>query len=328
MNSGLKKDYSEIIRKCYLEILKREPDEIGLNHFLKLMQEKQLDEEKLTFVIKSSDEYKRIEAEKYHSDKKPYVYRGLYDIAYVIHPNSVLDDIVIKQGIFDKWVGTRLKKFIKPDGIIFDVGAHAGLLSLPFAKHYVLHGKVYSFEPNPEIINRLQENVKINHLENIIIEHLALQDDSAVDTVVLYKRRAVHDNGLINDGLSTLEPNSTYRIGSEKVRTTTIDKYVKNHNIINVDLIKIDTEGSDFRVLLGGNNTIDKSRPIVIYEFSSTIDMLIDFQYTQKCHEFLKNKGYKQYRIINEETLLEFDKYDGKIPDSNIVCFHESKLPS
>lgn len=42
----------------------------------------------------------------------------------------------------------------------------------------------------------------------------------------------------------------------------TLDWYVREHDIQQIDFLKIDTEGYDFRVLLGGLNTIPKCRYI------------------------------------------------------------------
>ena len=53
-----KKNYSEIIKKCYLDLLYREPDTEGFNYFLNLFKNENLDEIGLIENIKNSDEYK------------------------------------------------------------------------------------------------------------------------------------------------------------------------------------------------------------------------------------------------------------------------------
>lgn len=323
-----KKDYSKIIRECYLEILNREPDETGFNHFLDLMKKNELDEKKLREILISSEEYKREESARSHDRKKPYIFKGLYNISYVIHPNSVLDNIIVKNGIYDRWITSRLKEVICPTDVIFDIGANAGLLSLPFAKNYVPKGRVYAFEPDSDIINQLRENIKINQISNITIVPVALQDNPSINKIVLYRRRAIHDDGLRNKGISSIQPNPTFNVGKETISVTTIDRYTKENGINNVSLMKIDVEGAEYRVLQGGNKTIDKFYPIIIYEYSTIIDKLINFQNSQKSFEFLRNKGYKQYQIVNEENLSELIDYQLDLEDSNVICFHESKLPS
>jgi hypothetical protein len=55
---NLKHVNTEIIRKCYLELLYREPDPNGLSAFLDLFVSGILDEEKLISKLKKSNEYK------------------------------------------------------------------------------------------------------------------------------------------------------------------------------------------------------------------------------------------------------------------------------
>ena len=49
---------NEIVRKCYLQYLNREPDDGGLKHYVKLMKTNQIDEESLIDTFKDSPEYK------------------------------------------------------------------------------------------------------------------------------------------------------------------------------------------------------------------------------------------------------------------------------
>jgi ubiquinone/menaquinone biosynthesis C-methylase UbiE len=48
----------DIIRKCYLQYLNREPDDAGLKHYVHLMKTNQIDEKSLIVKFKESPEYK------------------------------------------------------------------------------------------------------------------------------------------------------------------------------------------------------------------------------------------------------------------------------
>ena len=50
----------EIVRRCYLQYLNREPDDAGLEHFVTLMKTKQIDEKQLIEHVKNSTEYKSV----------------------------------------------------------------------------------------------------------------------------------------------------------------------------------------------------------------------------------------------------------------------------
>ena len=49
---------AEVVRKCYRDLLNREPDEEGLYHFSGLLKKNELDEKQLIDILKNSTEYK------------------------------------------------------------------------------------------------------------------------------------------------------------------------------------------------------------------------------------------------------------------------------
>ena len=310
----------EIVRKCYLEFLNREPDPEGWDHYTKLMEENTLDVKLLTDIFKNSDEYQKTKKYEDFTKKQKFIFQGKYDIYYNIHPNSVLDNIIVTRGIYDDFLIRLLSKLIPTDSTSFDIGANAGFLSLPFAKILSPKGTVHCFEPDLEIFSFLLENIKINNLTNIVCNSFALQNNHKLKKIILNKRRAIHDDGRKNTGLSTIEPNPTYVIGAESVSCSTVDNYVKENSIKQVDLLKIDVEGGDSKVLFGSAKTIEHFSPIIIYEFSPEIDHLIGISNTRRCFDFLNSKGYVQYQITNDETINQLSDYDGIMGESNILC--------
>jgi FkbM family methyltransferase len=316
----MEKNYDHLIRTTYQKYLFREPDVKGYSHFLHLLKTKQLDEIEFINVIKSSDECNRKQKADYFNKQKNYVFTGKYDLKYNIRPNSILDFLVTQNGICDASMIAQIKKFTSSSSVVFDVGSNAGLLSLPIAKYVVPDGKVYSFEPDPELYNQLCQNIELNNLQNIITEKYALQDDSSLNTVKLHKRRAIHDDGRTNFGLSTIQNNSEYVVGFHFVPTTTIDAFVIFQNISNIDLIKIDVEGAEFNVMSGAKNSIKKFHPIIIYEFSREIDKLTNTTNTKNCFDFITQQEYSQYLILNSQKLELIENYDESLPDSDVLC--------
>src|SRR5439155_23680612 len=67
------------------------------------------------------------------------------------------------------------------------------------------------------------------------------------------------------------EPSKSYlsyseTANTEKVSMTTLDDFVEQRGISDVDCIKIDAEGSDFEEIRGARRTIERCRPAVILE--------------------------------------------------------------
>jgi protein O-GlcNAc transferase len=131
---------------------------------------------------------------------------------------------------------------------MIDVGAHMGNHTVYFSK-FCLPNKVYSFEPNPVVFPYLEENIKLNNLQNV-----------EAFNVGLYSRET---NG-------NLETPDTTNIGHSIIKESmdggiklkTLDSY----NFDNVGLVKIDVEGNELEVMRGAINTLRVYKPILIVE--------------------------------------------------------------
>lgn len=126
--------------------------------------------------------------------------------------------------------------------VVFDVGARADTEYLDINPDIELH----AFEPNPDFFKQLKEKVgdRKAHLNNF-----ALGDVSGV---------AVYNEA--RQGFTGGEEGTI--ITGELLPIRTLDGYMAEHGIEHIDFLKIDTEGYDFRVLLGGLKTIPKCRYI------------------------------------------------------------------
>ena len=66
----------------------------------------------------------------------------------------------------------------------------------------------------------------------------------------------------------------------------------EQNNISKVDFIKIDVEGSEYRVLNGGTKTIEGLKSIILYEYCTTIDKLSKSENMIKSFNLLQKLGY------------------------------------
>ena len=78
-----------------------------------------------------------------------------------------------------------LKKIIKPGQTVLDVGANMGWYSIHFSKWVGQNGKIFAFEPVPEIYEELTSNINLNFCQNIIVFNCALgnQNESVLFNV-------------------------------------------------------------------------------------------------------------------------------------------------
>lgn len=193
----------------------------------------------------------------------------------------------------------------------FDVGSNIGYFSMLAAKVNP-NIKVYAFDPSPGPFHYLCENIKLNGFEkNIVPNQLALSDKvGSIEFILAYnpKYTFLKYNTLGGAGhISGVRPDSS----SKKVvaQTNTLDNYVAQNGIEQIDFIKLDAEEAEHMILNGGQETIKRFRPIIACEvfdnsMASTLDQaLISIGYTPYLSFY---NGKEQYflKISEIHTLI------------------------
>ena len=151
------------------------------------------------------------------------------------------------------------KVFSFNDGIIksgidenvrfIDIGANIGNHALYFTKELKVK-KVVSFEPTDETYWILEKNIEINSLEDRVELHKVGISDC--ESHALATKYSMENLG----GISLSE---TEKGGIQLITLDSMD-------FDNVYFIKIDVEGMEKRVLIGGINTIRKYHPYIMIE--------------------------------------------------------------
>ena len=193
---------------------------------------------------------------------------------------------------------------------VFDVGASYGLHSLLFLAHGV---QVISFEPNSTCHEYFERLEVLNNLR-FTVEPMAL--GSSQGTVALwYPERETW--------LGTTDPERAQDISSEyqlrqlEVPCMTLDGYVRQKKRV-PDLIKLDTEGNELQILLGARHTMEKARPILIFECWRDSKR-------EQMWNLLNSMGYVTVRL----PLLSLDRAApvGMLPFSNSEESNFAALP-
>jgi FkbM family methyltransferase len=194
--------------------------------------------------------------------------------------------------------------------VIIDVGANMGQFAARLSRQFSA-GQIHCFEPVHGNAVGLQRTKRWLRLDNVTISEEALCDRIGVE--------AIHIpvfNGTYRDGaLAVLETskksynNVTYHV--ETVRTNTIDAVATALGIDRLDLIKIDTEGAEDRVVKGGLNTIDKFLPILYLE-------------TPLHQQWLSSLYERGYRPFYNDGISLYAPRDAE-HQTNVLLIHQSK---
>lgn len=148
-----------------------------------------------------------------------------------------------------------LSSLIQAKHIII-AGAYFGEQAIPLAKKMEKWGGiVHAFEPNELQFEFLKRNIEKNNIRNIISINKALWDISF---------EKVYFEG--DDAYASLQ---NREVGIFSTETITIEDYSSEMDIESIDLIVLDIEGSELRVLKGAEKflSMNKERsPIIIFE--------------------------------------------------------------
>jgi FkbM family methyltransferase len=138
-----------------------------------------------------------------------------------------------------------------------DIGAHVGTWSLRLHKNFE---QIFAFEPNPETFGYLKANLRTNKVKNVKVSPLAFSNIEG------YVKFVVHENRPASSSM-TDDVNAEDPVTSEfMAQTVTLDRWVKDNDISDIDLVKIDTEGAEVEVIEGGIETFRKFRPCCCIE--------------------------------------------------------------
>lgn len=198
---------------------------------------------------------------------------------------------------------------IKDDDVILDIGANNGVFSL-LAK-YNTTTSWHLFEPDPFSVSNLKDNLEVNNISNAIIYEEALSDHVGECTLNIF----TNHRGLntIGDTPKKLYSESYGYVPQQKLDTNDFEKLqVKVNTIDNlflntkIDLIKMDTEGSEYDIIMGGIETIKKYKPKILLEYNS-VNMSQCGHTPEKLDNLIKEIGYVSSWVNGENLFIQFN---------------------
>lgn len=155
---------------------------------------------------------------------------------------------IIMGGHWERNVERVLYDFVQPGMTVFDIGAHFGYYTVKLGSKIGSQGRMHAFEPNPEVNAVCEENIKINGLTSFTTLHkVALGVIEGKATLTRSASNMASAN-LLGD------QDADYSV---EVSVKRLDDMVPNS--LSVDLIKLDAEGYEKRILDGGASVLRRS---------------------------------------------------------------------
>jgi FkbM family methyltransferase len=204
-----------------------------------------------------------------------------------------------------------IKIYLKPGMVYVDVGANIGSHVLNAGRIVGESGRVYAFEADPGTYSVLKSNVELNHLKNAIVRNECVLDSEGYITFYLNK-----DSGK-NSVLQDRAPGIKSTIS---VHGNTLDTLLPEG--LKIDLLKIDVESADYKVLQGATRLFEDNPPsIVVIE---VYDVNSEAVNSREVLAFLGNRNYKIHSFDGDR--LRLYKPGDKL--LNLYAIHETAMPS
>ena len=183
-----------------------------------------------------------------------------------------------------------IEKYYQKGDVIFDVGANIGAVSLISAAFLQKQCKIYAFEPLPTTFSMLFQNIIINSFSHVITPvNIALSDKIEVDDFILTSIEAGTSGHSIKSGMLERGENNVVVANKLEIFTSTIDQLKKEYHINHINHMKIDVDGCDYEVLLGGEGVLSNAAlKTILIEKNDKANNIISL---------LNKYGFKQVEI-------------------------------
>jgi FkbM family methyltransferase len=215
----------------------------------------------------------------------------------------------IYYNIYEIGVVEALKTFLREGDTFIDVGANVGYITSVGASLVGKKGKVYAFEPVLEYFCRIKNIAKLNNEYNIIVNQFALSDKAETRKIYLYDYSNIGANTVIPELIKKEKIRET-----SSIQTLRLDEYIEKENIKNIKVIKIDTEGFEYPVLLGLRNFFKKisanksvPAPLIICEVCPEALKILGYK-PDDLFEYMKQFNYFPFSILNFNNELSLKK--------------------
>jgi len=225
-------------------------------------------------------------------------YNTIYGLITLLQNEMYIGAPFKSGGYWDIETLMKLREYINPNRNILEIGGHCGTSSVVYASFLTNEKKIYVYEPQRNMYNLLVQNINQNNLQNKIIPNnlgvFCFEGNAKMNSIdldggygVVAKRYNEESNlacnfggiGLGNDG--------------EDINLTTID----NMNLDDIGYIHCDAQGSENFIFSNGIETIQKYRPVILYE---NIELYDKSLYDNICNSYYNYK---------EESTFDIKKY-------------------
>ncbi|HET6244014.1 MAG: FkbM family methyltransferase [Bacteroidetes bacterium] len=185
-----------------------------------------------------------------------------------------------------------LLKLVEENYSVLDIGTNIGNTALLFADKVKAAGRVIGFEPDPETYQLCMKNLELNSFENLKVHNIGFGDNNSSFFI----------ESLIDSNISGNRINEKLTQGQKQVSVKRLDDVFFDFNLKKVDLVKIDVEGYEMKVLIGAKETIQKFKPTLFIEIDDN-NLRDQKSSAQELLDFLEKNNYTSVEAVSNKPI-------------------------
>jgi len=218
----------------------------------------------------------------------------------VAEDQSVLT-VIRATGQYEPHVMQAMIDSLPVGGTCIDVGANFGVLSTLAAFRVGSGGKVLAIEASPVTHALLQETLMLNGCPNVVALNRGVWHEPAT----LDFHHVPH-----GPGWSFFSAVGAEATGCEfRVQCTTLDAIAEDMKFDHVDLVKIDVEGAEVKVLVGAKQTLQRHRPDLIVEINPVTLKRFSGTDPAELYRCIREYGYDMSVIARDSSAIVVREY-------------------
>jgi FkbM family methyltransferase len=219
---------------------------------------------------------------------------------FVLRQPDLISDYILGGAFWDSHLKKIIEDAAAADRTAIDAGSYLGFHSVYMSRFF---RTVYAFEPQVEIYRMLCANLLLNGCHNVMANNCALYDvaghmrlaNSSSQEIAVPERDGEVDYDHIGNA-AAMSFQLAQQSDSSAVAAMTIDEL----HLVDLAFIKVDTQGSDLRVLRGAKETLKRCRPVIAAEYERELSRnhgasLDDF------YSFFNELGY-DVKVAREQS--------------------------
>lgn len=182
--------------------------------------------------------------------------------------------------------------------IIFDIGSYDGNAALQFKQRYP-EAQVYAFEASPTVYSGFRQKEELR--TQIVYTHLALSDSEG--QTIFYESSGVNDcSGSILK--STHKRDDMKFSAGVPVPMTTLENFCRNNGVNFIDVIHMDVQGAEYKVMKGLGNL----RPKMVFAETAEYENYDGSLTRDDLDNLMASLGYRVELRLQYDTLYILNK--------------------